>query len=97
MNGIDNHIHLIISKIFGHFIAFANGTSVPLLQVAGTPRGIQVMYSNGFFLCIGPCAERLTIKTKEVLMCAVVLWAYKAVKGFVIPLGKALFKLRGLL
>ena len=64
LNRIDDYIHLIISIQLGNLVAGSYGSAIPLSQVRGTPRRVQMMDANRSLLGIYTCSSILVEPNK---------------------------------
>ena len=56
LDGIDQDIHLVVSKVACNKVSLTDGTTITLLHVAGSPRQIQMMNGHGSPLGIHTCS-----------------------------------------
>ena len=57
LHGIDDHVHFVIGKLFGHLVAFTDGTPVALLEIGRPPSYIEVMDCHRTLLGVHARAE----------------------------------------
>ena len=59
LDGIQNHVHLVVGMVFRHLVSGSDAAAVALFEVAGAPRAVQMMNRYAPLLCVNPRTEHL--------------------------------------